>query len=199
MHHDAEVQGGRRRRRSRRVGGIPAPRPWTRPSAAPGGAIPRRFRTRRGVVGGNGFQQQPRNDLGTWSCETPSLANCGRSTRIDQAARRVAEAAIAAGARLSAIADAEREGELRARQELGADVLRHVTRAAKRKRSRQRIRTGPSAAPPARTLSHREIAAAASVSHGTVRAILTRGSTISDNGKPAEAQPLGSEPGEIAA
>jgi len=56
---------------------------------------------------------------------------------IDQAARRVAEAAsaaIAAGPRLSAIADAERDGELRARQELSADVLRQVTRAAKRKR-----------------------------------------------------------------
>src|SRR5947199_5150473 len=56
---------------------------------------------------------------------------------IDQAARHVAEAAsaaIAAGARLSAIADAEHAGELRARRELSADVLRQVTRAAKRKR-----------------------------------------------------------------
>ena len=47
---------------------------------------------------------------------------------VDDAGRRVADA------RLSAIADAEREGEQRARQELSADVLRQVTRAAKRKR-----------------------------------------------------------------
>ena len=65
---------------------------------------------------------------------------------IDQAGRRVAEAAsaaIAAGARLTAIADAEHAGELRARQELRGDVLRQVTRAGKRKAgSRPRIRTG---------------------------------------------------------
>ena len=55
----------------------------------------------------------------------------------EQAGRRVAEAAsaaIAAGARLGAIADAEQEGERRARHALSADVLRQVTRAAKRKR-----------------------------------------------------------------
>jgi len=56
---------------------------------------------------------------------------------VEATARRVAEAAsaaIAAGARLSAIADAEQRGELHARQELSGDVLRQVTRAAKRKR-----------------------------------------------------------------
>jgi hypothetical protein len=56
---------------------------------------------------------------------------------IEQAERRVAEAAsaaITAGARLGAIADAERAGEQRARQELSADLLRQVTRAAKKKR-----------------------------------------------------------------
>ena len=47
-------------------------------------------------------------------------------------------------------------------------------------------------------LSHREIAAAAQVSHATVRAILTRGSTI-DNGRAAEEQPSDGEPGELAA
>lgn len=46
----------------------------------------------------------------------------------------VASAAIAAGARLGAIADAEQGGERRARQELSGDVLRQVTRAARRKR-----------------------------------------------------------------
>ena len=79
---------------------------------------------------------------------------------IDQAARRVAEAAsaaIAAGARLSAIADAERDGELRARHELSGDVLRHVTRAAKRKRDTDtRIRAGHRPRRPARTLPPRD-------------------------------------------
>jgi hypothetical protein len=58
-----------------------------------------------------------------------------------EAQRRVAEAAgaaIAAGAALSAIAEAERTGQLRARGALGADVLRQVTRAAKRKRDAAR-------------------------------------------------------------
>lgn len=43
------------------------------------------------------------------------------------------------------------------------------------------------------------IAAAAQVSHGTIRALLTRASTITDNGRPAEEQPLESEPDELAA
>ena len=54
-----------------------------------------------------------------------------------EAQGRVAEAAsaaITAGAPLSAIADAEHTGQLRARRALGADVLKQVTRAAKRKR-----------------------------------------------------------------
>ena len=121
---------------------------------------------------------------------------------IDQAAHRVAEAAsaaIAAGARLSAIADAECEGELRARQELSADVLRHVTRAAKRKGEADSEYEQAIGRAGRLGLSHREIAAAAQVSHGTVRAILTRGSTITDNGQPAEAQPPDSERDEIAA
>ena len=94
-----------------------------------------------------------------------------------EAQRRVAEAAseaIAAGAALSAIAEAERIGEVRARTALGAEVLRQVARAAKRKREadseydqtiRRAARLG---------LSHREIASAGEVSHGTVRAILAR-------------------------
>ena len=94
-----------------------------------------------------------------------------------EAQRRVAEAAgaaIAAGAALSAIAEAERAGELRARGDLGADVLRQVARAAKRKRDaddeyEQAIRRAGRLG-----LSHREIASAADVSHGTVRAILAR-------------------------
>src|ERR1035438_2296479 len=65
-------------------------------------------------------------------------AQAGQDLSAQQAAqRRVAEAAsgaIAAGAALSMIADAEHTGQLRARRALSTDVLRHVTRAAKRKR-----------------------------------------------------------------
>ena len=75
---------------------------------------------------------------------------------------------------LSAIADAERDGELRARQELSGDVLRQVTRAAKRKREADSEYEQAISRAGRLGLSHREIAAAAQVSHGTVRAILTR-------------------------
>ncbi len=86
-----------------------------------------------------------------------------------------AGAAIAAGAALGAVAEAERLGELRARAGMGPEVLERVKRAAVRQREadaeygvavRQAGRLG---------LSHREIAAAAQVTHATVRAILSRG------------------------
>ena len=121
---------------------------------------------------------------------------------LDQAGHRVAEAAsaaIAAGARLSAIADTERDGELRARRELSGEALRQITRIAKRKREADREYEQAIARAGRVGLSHREIAAAAEVSHGTVRAILTRGSTIKDNGRAAEPQSVDRERGELAA
>jgi len=48
-------------------------------------------------------------------------------------------------------------------------------------------------------LSHREIAAAAQVSHGTVRAILTRATTTMHHGHRAEPQSPEREAGELAA
>ena len=100
---------------------------------------------------------------------------------------------------LEAIAAAERDGELRARQELSGDVLRHVTRAAKRKRDTDtRIRARHRPRRPARTLPSRD-RRHAQVSHGTVRAILTRGTAITDNGRSGELRSADSEPGELAA
>ena len=99
-----------------------------------------------------------------------------------------ASAAIRAGAALSAIADAEREGEQRARNEMRTDILRRVERAAKRKREAdtdyeqtidRAARVG---------LSHREIAAAAHVTHGTVRAVLTRADTTTAKFRPQNQQ-----------
>jgi hypothetical protein len=80
---------------------------------------------------------------------------------VDDAGRRVADA------RLSAIADAEREGEQRARHELSADVLRQVTRAAKRKREADSEYEEAIGRAGRLGLSPREIATAAQVSHGT--------------------------------
>lgn len=86
----------------------------------------------------------------------------------DELKRRVADAASAA------IADAERSGQQRARDELGADALRRVARATRRRRDAEieydqevlrADRLGP---------AHREIAAAAAVAHATVRTIVTR-------------------------
>ena len=113
-----------------------------------------------------------------------------------EAQRRVAEAAgaaIAARAALSAIAEAERAGKLRARGDLGADVLRQVARAAKRKRDaddeyEQAIRRAGRLG-----LSHREIASAADVSHGTVRAILAP-ATPRANGRRSHRPPEADEP-----
>jgi DNA-binding NarL/FixJ family response regulator len=121
---------------------------------------------------------------------------------IEEAERRVAEAAsaaIAAGARLSAIADAERAGEQRARQELSADLLRQVTRAAKKKRDADTEYEQAITRAGRLGLSYREIANAAEVSRGTIRAILTRTTTTTHNGHAAEQQPPDSEASEIAA
>jgi hypothetical protein len=91
--------------------------------------------------------------------------------------RRVGEAAsraIAAGLSLAASADAEQIGRRRARAELGPEVLRRVERAARRKREAEHeyevavVRAGRLG------LAHRDVAAAAQVAHGTVRAIIAR-------------------------
>lgn len=97
--------------------------------------------------------------------------------QLHRAVAHAASAAIAAGLPLSAIADAERIGQQRARDELRPDVLRQITRAARRKRETELeyehavirgVRLG---------LGHRELAGAAQVAHGTVRAIIARTET----------------------
>src|ERR1035438_10828213 len=57
---------------------------------------------------------------------------------------------------------------------LSTDVLRHVTRAAKRKREADSEYEQAIARAGRIGLSHREISTAAEVSHGTVRATLAR-------------------------
>jgi hypothetical protein len=96
---------------------------------------------------------------------------------LHHAVVHAASAAIAAGLPLSAVADAERIGHQRARDQLRPDVLRQITRAARRKRDTELeyeqavirgVRLG---------LGHRELAGAPHVSHGTVRAIIARAET----------------------
>jgi hypothetical protein len=109
-------------------------------------------------------------------------------SELHRALAQAAGAAIAAGLPLGAIADAERAGQRRAREELRPDVLRQIARLARRKREIEveyehavirAVRLG---------LTHREVAAAAQVTHGTIRAILDR------TEKPSEQQELPATP-----
>ena len=126
-------------------------------------------------------------------------AQAGQDLSAQEAAQRhvaeAASAAITAGAALAAIADAEREGELRARRELSGDVLRQLARAAKRKREADHDYEQAITRAGRLGLPHREIAAAAEVSHGTIRAILTRATTSLNGNEPqaAEEEPTASD------
>jgi hypothetical protein len=75
---------------------------------------------------------------------------------------------------LEAIAAAEQVGQARARGALGPDALKRIARASRGRREadaeyEQEILRGDRLG-----LTHREIATAAEVAHGTVRAILAR-------------------------
>lgn len=100
-----------------------------------------------------------------------------------------AKAAIAAGMPLAAIADAERVGQIRARRELSHDVLRRVERAAGRKREADDEYAHAITRAARLGLPHREIAAAAHVAHGTVRAIVARGDNGATDRANSEAPP----------
>ena len=89
--------------------------------------------------------------------------------------RRVGEAAsraIAAGLSLATIADAEQIGQRRAREVLGPDLLRRVERAGRRKREAEHEYEQAVVRAAGLGLAHRDVAAAAQVAHGTVRAIV---------------------------
>ena len=110
--------------------------------------------------------------------------------------RRVGEAAsraIAAGLSLAEIADAEQIGQGRAREELGPELLRRVERAARRKRDAEHeyeqaiVRAGRLG------VAHRDVAAAAQVAHGTVRAIIARTDTVSGQHAASTTGAVGSE------
>jgi DNA-binding NarL/FixJ family response regulator len=100
------------------------------------------------------------------------------------AVAQAASAAIAAGLPLSAIAEAERTGQQRARQELRPDILRQIARAARRKRETEVEYEQAVIRATRLGLTHREVAAAAEVAHGTIRAILDRTHRPDDQQQP---------------
>lgn len=103
---------------------------------------------------------------------------------LDEAVGQAASAAIAARLPLAAMADAERTGQARARQELGSDILRRVERAATRKRDAEREYEAAVIRAAALGLPHRDIATRAQVAHGTIRAIITRPDPASETTTP---------------
>jgi hypothetical protein len=101
-----------------------------------------------------------------------------REVELQRTVGDAATRAIAAGPLpVAEIAEAERIGQRRGRGELGAEVLRRVERAARRKRGADSeyeqavVRAGRLG------LAQRDVAVAAGVAHGTVRAILARTAT----------------------
>jgi hypothetical protein len=112
----------------------------------------------------------------------------GNPHGAEEGHRGVADAAsraIAAGLPLSAIAEAERTGHARARETMGTEVLRRVERAARRKRDTDTEYEHAVARAVRLGLAHRDVAAAAQVSHGTVRAISVRTATTPADGSPS--------------
>ncbi len=121
----------------------------------------------------------------------------GSTHQTEQLRHRVAQAAsaaIAAGLGLGAIANAERIGQDRARQELGTEVLRQVRRAARRKREAEQEYQQAVQRAARLGVAHRDIATEAQVAHGTVRAIIARTETPADN--PAPPPPSATTNGE---
>jgi DNA-binding NarL/FixJ family response regulator len=105
-----------------------------------------------------------------------------------------ASAAMAAGQSLTDIAQAEAEGQQDVRNALRLDTLRRVEGTGRRARE-ARIEHHRAIARAVRLgLSTREIAAAAEVTHGTVRAISNRLAARDTGESPAEEGPGEAEP-----
>jgi DNA-binding NarL/FixJ family response regulator len=108
----------------------------------------------------------------------------------DAAAERAAEqlmtaatAAMAAGHRLSDITQAEALGQDTVRNALRPETLRSVERTGRQARETRAEHHRAVARAVRLGLSTREIAGAAGVTHGTVRAISNRAATAADDGE----------------
>jgi hypothetical protein len=115
--------------------------------------------------------------IATAACEQLRAKTDGDPRPPERLQRGVGDAAgraIAAGLSLTAVADSERIGHARAREQLGTEVLRAVERAAQRKREAERTYEQAVGRAARLGLVQRDIAAAAHVAHGTIRALLAR-------------------------
>jgi DNA invertase Pin-like site-specific DNA recombinase len=119
----------------------------------------------------------------------------------DEAARAAAEqlvtaasAAMAAGHSLSDITEAEARGQEDVRDALRGDTLRSVERTGRRARETRAEHHQTIARAVRLGLSTREIAAAADVTHGTVRAISNRLAGGAADGGPADVSHVDAEP-----
>lgn len=92
----------------------------------------------------------------------------------ERALMEAASAAMAARHPFAAIAEAERRGEEMARGQVRPDALKRVERTARRAREATAEHEQAIADAAALGLSTREVAAAASITHGTVRALVAR-------------------------
>ena len=117
--------------------------------------------------------------------------NSQREAELHRSVGEAASRAIGTGVGLSAIADAERIGQARAREQLARDVLRGVERAARRKRDAEHEHERAVSRATRLGLPHRRVAAAAQVAHGTVRAILARAPEPSANSSPTSTTAAG--------
>jgi DNA-binding NarL/FixJ family response regulator len=97
-----------------------------------------------------------------------------------------AGAAMGAGHSLSAITQAEARGQEEVRNALRGDMLRSVERTGRRARETRMEHHQTIARAVRLGLSTREIAAAADVTHGTVRAISNRLAAAGGGGRPGD-------------
>ncbi len=108
-------------------------------------------------------------------CEGDAERDLDLQSRVGEAADR----AIAAGLLLASIADAERIGHRRAREELGNELLRRGgARRGTQARSGAQYEYEQAIRACRAGLAHRDVAAAAEVAHGTVLAIVARTNTV---------------------
>jgi hypothetical protein len=117
------------------------------------------------------------------SAETDS--NTNGQHELEQPVARAATAAITAGLSLAAIADAERIGQARAREQLRPEALRRVERAARRRRDADAEYAQAITRAARLGLAHRDIATAADVAHGTIRAIIARAEAPANDNPPS--------------
>ena len=110
-----------------------------------------------------------------------------------------ASAAMAAGHSLSDITHAEARGKDEVRDALRGDTLRSVERTGRRARETRMEHHQTIARAVRLGLSTREIAAAADVTHGTVRAISNRLATVGADGRPEDGTHVDDDPGEYEA